>query len=58
MKFEGVSWNLNSYRIQIASGLTEQQFVSRGILEGKYRQFGENQTRMLREAWRLINSLL
>lgn len=54
MKYEGVSYNVNSYRRQIEAGLTKQQFITRGIAEGKYRQYGLNQVRMLEEAWRLL----
>jgi hypothetical protein len=57
MKFEGVSWNISSFRKQIANGLTQEQFVQRGINNGIYRAYGQNQSLMLLEAWRLILSL-
>lgn len=56
MKFEGVSWNIRSYRSQIANGLTQEQFIDNGIRSGIYRTYGQNQRQMLLEAWRLILS--
>jgi hypothetical protein len=55
--FEAVSWNIDSYQEQIKQGLTEKQFVERGLSEGKYDSFdSDTRKKLLIEAYRMIKN--
>lgn len=52
MTYEGIDWNSQWVR-----SLTLEQFINRGIAEGKYAEFKpQDQLILLKEAYRLATS--
>lgn len=56
INYEFVSWNATSIREEISNGLSEAQFIERGIKEGQYKNFSQpDQVTLFKEVFKLIN---
>lgn len=53
--FEGVSFNADYYRAEIAKGMSENDFVKEGLRHGHYDRYDSTaRENLLREAFHLI----